>query len=75
MIRFHVLNVIALAIMILLSRVDVIYFRMIRLRLPSLKYRRLRGDLIQAYKIFKHFDDIDANKFFTEKKTADTAFS
>lgn len=49
--------------------------RMKRLRLPSLKYRRLRGDLIQAYKIFKHFDDIDANKFFTEKTEQRTRHS
>ena len=35
------------------------------LRLHSLKGRRIRGDLIQTYKIFKGLDDIDKEKLFT----------
>ena len=34
------------------------------LQLPSLKHRRLRGDMIQMYKIVKGIDDIDATRFF-----------
>lgn len=41
--------------------------RLDKLKLPSLKYRRLRGDYIQAYKIFNEIDGIDKNKFFTHK--------
>ena len=36
-----------------------------KLQLPSLKFRRLRGDLIQTYKIFNGLDDIDKEHFFT----------
>ena len=39
--------------------------RLKALNLPSLKARRMRGDLIQAYKIFDHVDDLDYTKFFT----------
>ena len=35
------------------------------LEIPTLKTRRLRGDLIQVYKIFNNIDDIPVNKFFT----------
>ena len=35
------------------------------LKLPSLKSGRLRGDLIQTYKIINHVDDVDVNSFFT----------
>ena len=35
------------------------------LRLPSLKYRRLRGDLIQLYKIVHGIDNIDYKSFFS----------
>ena len=35
------------------------------LKLHSLKGRRVRGDLIQAYKIINGVDDIDANTFFS----------
>ena len=38
--------------------------RMETLGLPSLKARRTRGDLIQAYKIFNRIDDLDFNSFF-----------
>jgi hypothetical protein len=34
------------------------------LKLPSLKARRIRGDLIQTYKIFNDVDDIDKDFFF-----------
>jgi len=39
--------------------------RLAALRLPSLKTRRIRGDLIQTFKIFRQIDDLDVNKFFT----------
>ena len=38
--------------------------RLKTLKLPSLHYRRIRGDLIQAYKIFHNIDDIEVHKFF-----------
>ena len=38
--------------------------RLVALNLPSLKFRRLRGDLIQAYKIMKNVDELDAKSFF-----------
>ena len=38
--------------------------RMIFLRLPSLKFRRIRGDLIQVYKIMNGIDNLDWHDFF-----------
>ena len=35
------------------------------LDLPSLKYRRRRGDLIHLFRIVHNIDDIDASRFFT----------
>jgi len=35
------------------------------LNLPSLKYRRLRGDLIQMYKLVHKIDDFESLDFFT----------
>ena len=39
--------------------------RLSELNLPTLKFRRIRGDLIQAFKIFKGVDNLDSEKFFT----------
>ena len=39
------------------------------LKLPSLKARRFRGDLIQCFKIFRHIDDIEASDMFTLTNT------
>ena len=38
--------------------------RLMELRLPSLNYRRQRGDMILLYQIFNHMVDIDINNFF-----------
>ena len=38
--------------------------RLRQLELPSLKYRRLRGDMIQVYKIVKGIDDVQLENFF-----------
>ena len=38
--------------------------RLVLLDLPSLKYRRLRGDLIQLYKIVHNVNDLDQSDFF-----------
>ena len=38
--------------------------RLMELRLPSLNYRRQRGDMILLYQIFSHMVDIDINNFF-----------
>jgi len=35
------------------------------LKLPSLKARRFRGDLIQCFKIFRGIDDVNVQDFFT----------
>ena len=44
---------------------DLTYEARLRaLKLPSLKSRRLRGDLIQTYKIINQVDDVDTNHFF-----------
>ena len=42
------------------------------LKLPSLKARRTRGDLIQCYKIFRQIDDIDINSLFSPAKSQST---
>ena len=40
--------------------------RMYYLRLPSLKYRRLRADMIQVYKIINGIDDLDCRDFLVK---------
>ena len=46
--------------------------RLKRLHLPSLKARRVRGDLIQTYKIMSNIDNINFTKFFQVNYTAKT---
>jgi hypothetical protein len=46
--------------------------RLHKLDLPSLKFRRLRGDLIQTYKIFHNIENIDAASFFQTPTYANT---
>ena len=46
--------------------------RLKRLHLPSLKARRVRGDLIQTYKIMSNIDNINFMKFFQVNYTAKT---
>ena len=40
--------------------------RMRRLKLPSLTYRRKRGDMIQVYKILYELEDTPIDTFFTK---------
>ena len=42
------------------------------LNLPSLKYRRCRGDLIQTYKILHSIDDLKTEDFFTVRNDTNT---
>ena len=46
--------------------------RLQALKLMSLKTRRVRGDLIHAYKILYNIDDIHASKFFIFSETTHT---
>lgn len=39
--------------------------RLQELDIPSIQYRQLRNDLIQAYKIINNIDNIQCNEFFT----------
>ena len=43
--------------------------------LPSLKYRRMRGDMIQMYKIVHGIDDLDWKDFFVKTETDRTRYS
>ena len=38
--------------------------RMRIIKLPSLKYRRYRADMIQTFKILNNMDDLNANDFY-----------
>ena len=39
--------------------------RLIYLNLPSIKYRQLRNDLIQTFKLMHGIDNIDSNNIFS----------
>ena len=43
--------------------------RLEKLNLPTLKYRRFRGDTIQTYKILHGMYDIDSTHFFNNKNS------
>ena len=43
--------------------------------LPSLTYRRMRGDMIQMYKIIHGIDDLDWKYFFVKTETDRTRYS
>ena len=40
-----------------------------KLYLPTLKYRRFRGDLIQVYEIINQIEDVKFDTFFTPTKS------
>lgn len=39
--------------------------RLIDLKLPSIKFRQIRGDLIQTFKIINNIDNLDCSDFFS----------
>ena len=39
--------------------------RLVELKLPSIKFRQIRGDLIQTYKIIHNIDNINCSDFFS----------
>ena len=39
--------------------------RLERLNLFSLQYRRMRGDMIETYKIMSGLEDVNSSQFFT----------
>ena len=46
--------------------------RLKELNLPSLKYRRKRADVIQAYRIFQDIDKLQSSHFFSIRKEGRT---
>ena len=42
--------------------------RLIELKLPSIKFRQIRGDLIQTFKIVHHIDNLNFSDFFSFNK-------
>ena len=42
--------------------------RLKSLNLPSIKYRQIRGDLIQAFKIIHNIDNVNCDVFFYFQK-------
>ena len=46
--------------------------RLKALRLPSLLYRRLRGDLLEVYKLLNGLNNVDLNKYITLSKESRT---
>jgi len=46
--------------------------RLRHLKLPSMKYRRLRGDMIQTFKIIKGFDRLNPSELFEKPHHAST---
>ena len=46
--------------------------RMKKIKLPLLKFRRIRGDLIQAFKIINKLDNTDRDNFFTFNNSSKT---
>ena len=46
--------------------------RLEALRLPSLSYRRRRGDMLQAFKILKGIDRVDPGQFFVSADQSNT---
>ena len=43
--------------------------RLTTLRLPTLKFRRDRADMLQVFKILNGYEDIDSSRFFTLSST------
>jgi ribonuclease P/MRP protein subunit RPP40 len=46
--------------------------RLKRCKLTTLECRRLRGDLIETFKLFNGYEDIDPGKFFPQNNTVET---
>ena len=42
------------------------------LKLPSIKYRQLRGDLIQTYKIITNIENVNCSDFFEIRESSNT---
>ena len=42
------------------------------LKLPSIKYRQLRGDLIQTYKIITNIENVNCLDFFEIRESSNT---